>query len=792
MAGWLLEWDDLEGLRGIAEGDEDPQCRRDARRALARLPLDEAAVGQALALLPVNEDAELRRAVEEQLRAARESVRATAQTVARAAASARANVDVEPVVEAIRAGILGDGQFPERLTALQALADEDARDLLSALVTLLLTSADQSEGALRRATMRLGAVVDALQVGRGRDVTAALPFDLRLRVDGVDDSRRIWAGGLLTLVEPAEILEAVFSRLEHLAGDERRTALRQLASAAPRIGRPRPLPANPGASARDDELLRLYTLLEPVVSGPRPTRFATGEAQTPSEMRTAYARLDAPGRVDPGAAFELRVGLAESPTPGVTQPPAGMKVPKSAFTLTIQLLADGFEALGDGSLVREIQVTEKDPFPYEMLRLRALDGPTLRQHRVITAVFLREGGFLGVASRVVRVAEAGEGPDDTPDPAPGGPLTLTVGARPDLEIIVARGNDAAGRRLSWSCRSQHGAPEMTVAPVWIDLGSDVPSDVRNLFQRVEDEKRAAGQREFINGLGMRVGRAVPGEIWTALRAAARMSSTPTVLLVTADPDVPWELAISPDRRDQPHPLGARAVVGRWMYSERGCSPLPAATIIAKTMAVTWGEYPNQKLPEAKGEAAELRRKYRARPVAAEICAILDCLRGTPSAEIVHFALHGKFDHTGTQDGILMQDEFTYLTPTHVEGVEPGLREMNAKTPVRMVFLNACQVGMAGRVFGEYSGMAPALIRLGIGAVVAPLWKVDDLVASTVGKGFYEEVLGPDDVSPAEYLRVQRASARGSEGATEGDRLAYVFYGHPLLRVSWARERNDSA
>ncbi|MGH8905914.1 MAG: hypothetical protein ACRD0K_05245 [Egibacteraceae bacterium] len=202
-------------------------------------------------------------------------------------------------------------------------------------------------------------------------------------------------------------------------------------------------------------MLRLYALTRPAIAGPRPTRaplpraeheapdeartrraihwsaprtrtrLPRAERQTPDEARTAYARLDAPGRVDPGTVFELRVGLASSPTAGVSQPASGMRVPTGAFTLTVQLMADGFQVLGDRSLVHEIRVAPDDPFPYEVLRLRALDGPAWSPQRVITAVFLRDGAILGTAWRTVRVGPAG--PVEDADDAPGDGWVLAVG-----------------------------------------------------------------------------------------------------------------------------------------------------------------------------------------------------------------------------------------------------------------------------------------------------------------------------------------------------------------------------
>jgi len=161
---------------------------------------------------------------------------------------------------------------------------------------------------------------------------------------------------------------------------------------------------------------------------------------------------------------------------------------------------------------------------------------------------------------------------------------------------------------------------------------------------------------------------VPAPVWDAIRAAATVSSPPTVLLATWDPYVPWELAVVPEPWDPDGPpfLGAQAVIGRWPYSEQVRAPVPALRIEAQSMATVKGEYGGSKrLEEAEKEADHLKDSYKAAQVPARIRPILDCLgKATPPAHILHMAVHGRFDHTGTQDGILMEDG-KYLRPRSI-------------------------------------------------------------------------------------------------------------------------------
>jgi CHAT domain-containing protein len=113
-------------------------------------------------------------------------------------------------------------------------------------------------------------------------------------------------------------------------------------------------------------------------------------------------------------------------------------------------------------------------------------------------------------------------------------------------------------------------------------------------------------------------------------------------------------------------------------------------------------------------------------------------------------------------------------------VEPDVIVGFDLTHQPFVFLNACQVGMAGETLGQYGGMAQAFVEAGASAVIAPLWSVKDDVARDISLRFYQAVFS--GTSPAEFLRAERA--RPSESGTN---LAYVLYGHPLLELSRSKE-----
>jgi hypothetical protein len=300
-----------------------------------------------------------------------------------------------------------------------------------------------------------------------------------------------------------------------------------------------------------------------------------------------------------------------------------------------------------------------------------------------------------------------------------------------------------------------------------------------MMRGVEDRQVAPDRAEYLLGIGCEIRDAMPVEFWLALRAiAARIGSRPpTVLLASWDPYIPWELAVVDDAWDagQPDLLGAQTVLGRWTYHEQQGVPAPPARLELASLGVIGAQYRGDyRLAEAEQEAVELAARSGDVHVAAQSRPVLDLLAGRPAVDAVHFALHGQFDASGTEDGLMMQDR-TWLSYRSVRGVRTS--------PVRLAFLNACQVGQGQQALGEPAGMAAALIGIGAGAVVAPLWKVDDRVARTIAQAFYPAVLAGQ--SPGEYLR-QRRGADSAETV-----LAYVYFGHPLLKVTWTGRSNSA-
>lgn len=127
--------------------------------------------------------------------------------------------------------------------------------------------------------------------------------------------------------------------------------------------------------------------------------------------------------------------------------------------------------------------------------------------------------------------------------------------------------------------------------------------------------------------------------------------------------------------------------------------------------------------------------------------------------IVHFATHGLLNSVHPElSGIVLslvdergdpQDGFLRLHDIY-----------NLKLPAELVVLSACRTGLGKEIKGEgLIGLARGFMYAGVPRIVASLWKVDDRATSELMKCFYQGLLGPERLRPAEALRRAQLSIR---------------------------------
>jgi hypothetical protein len=292
---------------------------------------------------------------------------------------------------------------------------------------------------------------------------------------------------------------------------------------------------------------------------------------------------------------------------------------------------------------------------------------------------------------------------------------------------------------------------------------------------------------FMIGKGKEIRKQIPVWIRRKLLELSKLFASPdgprpTVLIVSDEANIPWELAYLHLDGAEPREdfLGAAFVVGRWVrgypdvHGNQVPTYPPPTDLRIGSMAIVTGDYSGAKywaqLEGAIAEANELADRYHATPVNAD-SQLVSWLADSADFDLIHFAVHGKWTMGDDPDGIVLGDGST-LRPDEVLGVTLKNKPF--------VFLNACQLGQGKVTLGDYGGIAAAFLEAGASGVVAALWNVDDKQARELATRFYSE-MQQNATGPGEVFRRQRATFAEDTGSKLS--LAYQFFGHPQMRMT---------
>ncbi|MPZ99142.1 MAG: CHAT domain-containing protein [Dehalococcoidia bacterium] len=553
-------------------------------------------------------------------------------------------------------------------------------------------------------------------------------------------------------------------------------------SAPPAAPPSQPTPAAPPVPRAEEETASPVAEAGTVAANGGVAQPETREGQAGPDTYTAHGLLDCPPVVVAAREFTLEVGVAPEAATGVAGEAFELPSPGTgrSYELVVDLDIQGFTLRAGESMRQSLVISDADRYPTTVVHLLAASpqgaDPDIRSVR---ALYVVGGAVLGYARRHIAVVATEASLDGTAEPPEDEVGTVAIpsqGPVADLTVVIEEDEQARGR-LRWTLTSPHASGGPT-APMVTDIGADPQQFARQLVDGVGAREGKTGLAAFLSGVGNTIAEELPSGFWPALQSAAEAARAqdrpPTVFILSEEPYVPWELATVEPRLDQAAPpfLGAQARVGRWVLGTRRPKLPPPTEVAVASMAVVSGEYalPGwSRLAEAEAEAAALQSLYGAVPVNALTADVLQCLRGTPPAELLHFAMHGIYDPNSTLNGLVLADGQT-VDPLQVRGL--------AFTNPPFVFLNACQVGSSQRLLGDYAGLAEAFLFSGAAGVVAPLWSIKDVTAREIALRFYEQTF--QGVPPAEILRRERGAFEGGPEDISATSLAYLFYGHPSL------------
>lgn len=509
------------------------------------------------------------------------------------------------------------------------------------------------------------------------------------------------------------------------------------------------------------------------IFGEMPT--ASAPPDTAPAAFEAYPHISDPGPVAREAGFEISVGFREEldeSLEGVQK--IFIERPKEIDFVDVLVVAVG----------ARIDQTGMQKLFLNLNSQIRVSGTVLAQSEevLLTVLYFYGGQPVGQGTR--RIAVRGfervvTEPRPTAEP-------LAIGREMDpVDLVVTATYSAANELLSW--RIVAGGEEVgTPTEVAFAEGRQFAGQMMSSLLAESFAGRAAWN--ILQGFGARVAQLYPAGFFTALRKLNdTLDRPPRVLLLTNEFYVPWELAYHAELAlDPAHPpfLNMQAAIGRWLLSP-GITRQPVDMLPFDQFCVVAADYPFDSdhipLEQALEEKKMLIEVHQAKAIEAKKEDLLGLASQPPAVgRILHLALHGYSRPDLNEQSIALEDG-----SLSAEGWLP-IPIGDQKPVLSFVFLNACQVGTAGSHLSQAGGFPGALFLRGLLGFVAPLWDVHDAKARTFSEGFYEQILD-QRASVGETILQLRRRVDYRESVTE---MAYVYYGHPGLKLELAAPRND--
>jgi tetratricopeptide (TPR) repeat protein len=255
----------------------------------------------------------------------------------------------------------------------------------------------------------------------------------------------------------------------------------------------------------------------------------------------------------------------------------------------------------------------------------------------------------------------------------------------------------------------------------------------------------------------------------------RMRDGTSLVLVVNDTSAryPWELLAFRTKEDV-RPLASNIGLLRQLVTD-GTATRTTRAMAALVVGNPKTEDPDHpSLPRARDEAvavAEVLKTagYATRQLLEEAATPLAINAGILGREnrIMHIAGHGHYDSAEPENSGVVIGRGLYLTAKEIASMD---------LVPELVFLNCCDLGQLGATPHMGGTLAAQLIRLGVKAVIAAGWAINDAAALTFARTFYTEMLqGRKRFGEA----VREARKRTREDHPGSNTFAaYQAYGNP--------------
>jgi len=318
----------------------------------------------------------------------------------------------------------------------------------------------------------------------------------------------------------------------------------------------------------------------------------------------AYPSLEAPEYVAPEEQFEVIVGFRDDVAPELLEvQPIHIDNPPPGAKFQIILMADGGEIL-DGY---------HRPLPLDKeATVKFTCKPKAGVSEIILTVdYLYEYQPVGMAKRRIVVTNQ---ENETLSPAEDEGESCRVSLPSpdnyvDLIICITRTKNGS---LNWIFSAPH--PPILEGPIETSL-----EDPKSFSSRIlRDLKNQNYKGEFaastLENIGQTVSDTMPPKFFEILHQVYQeIGRKPTVLLLTQEKYVPWELAVLENPLDPSleHPfLASQTDMGRWLRDEK-ISPFPPTSIPLQRFTIVASEYGEPRQPRRLLEAIKERDNLKA-------------------------------------------------------------------------------------------------------------------------------------------------------------------------------------
>ncbi len=255
-------------------------------------------------------------------------------------------------------------------------------------------------------------------------------------------------------------------------------------------------------------------------------------------------------------------------------------------------------------------------------------------------------------------------------------------------------------------------------------------------------------------------------------------SAPALLVISAEPWIPWELLRLRDSAKEGPFLAEVFALSRWLWD----LPAPLALPVRRIGLVVSAR---SGLPQARIEREivhELEEDgaREVEDVRASLNAVLD---GFTAGRFTgwHFAGHGWTDEKNPDLWkVTLNDDGEALKALDLDA--PGC-DLRGRRP--LVFLNACRSARGNLALSGVGGLAQAFLKAGAGAVVGTHWSIVDGCAPHFARAFYKFFLQGKPISEA--ARQARLRLR-EDFPGDPTWLAYTLFAHPRATVDGPEER----